>query len=110
MEEVGWLFDLASLLGKTVGELLEKVTPGELTMWAFWMKSQPRGDQRHDWQAALTTKAIYDLAGSMGGVANTLGIQDYLLQWKTTDSKLDGESIKARVLASFPGIKKGDKK
>lgn len=110
MEEVGWLFDLASLLKKTVGELLEKVTPEELTMWAFWMKSQPRGEQRHDWQAALITKAVYDLASGMGGVVNHLGIQDYLLQWKTANTELDGETMKARILASFPRLRKDGKK
>lgn len=61
------MFRLAWALGKTVAELLETLSPDELTEWlAFERLTGPIGPERADLQAALTPATVLSMFRGKG--------------------------------------------
>ena len=104
MEDADWLFELASILGERVGELVETMPAQELLMWNRWLQSKPRGDKRGDWHAAMTAKAIHDIALGFSGKQNPSALDAYLPEWKLVTPESAARQIKLAARSIFGSI------
>jgi len=101
MADADWLFELASILGERVGELVETMPAQELLMWSRWLQSKPRGDKRGDWHASMIAKAIHDIALGFSGKQNPSRLEDYLPTWKLVEPGDDTRGMKLAARSIF---------
>ena len=104
MEGGGWLFELAVLLRRPICELLDDVPAQELVMWHRWMQTEPRGDRRGDWHAAMIAKGIHDVALGFSGKQNPSQLEAYLPTWKLVQPGDATRSMKLAARSIFGSI------
>lgn len=84
-----WKFQLACLIGKSIGEI-EELPMDELIYWQFYL-SEPRGDLRDDFRAGQITQAIYSIGQSFAKNPKPVKMEDCILKF---NSKSEDERIK----------------
>lgn len=57
---------LALALGRTLRELEASLTLAEARMWQEFMRTEPIGEERADWRAAMTTAILFNAHAARG--------------------------------------------
>lgn len=89
---------MSTRLSIPLEELGSRLSKIELEAWRVYL-SEPRDDRRHDYHAALITKAVYDFMGALGGSKRDLPLENYLLKF-TSGEESNKASIN-NILALF---------
>ena len=95
-----FLMSLALRMGRTLGELRNTMSVGELLMWAEYDRKSPIGDVRADIRNAQIVSAIY---GSQGV---KVGIDEATLQWSGCEEESDDGDPFAGLEAAFMAASK----
>lgn len=69
-------------------------------LWERYIKQEPRGESRMDWQFASLSKLVSDIAVGLGGKANPMQVSDYLLKFE----EITPESQRERLLNNLRAI------
>lgn len=97
MNEDGWKFHLAALIGKSISEI-EEMPHEELILWRFYL-SEPRGDARSDYHAAQITQAIYTIAQSFSKNSKKIKMEDCLLKFESPETNKVKQIEKYKLMA-----------
>ncbi len=95
-----FLMSLALRMGRTLGELRNTLSVGELMMWAEYDRENPISDIRADIRNAQLVSAIY---GSQGV---KVGIDEATLQWSSSEEEADEGDPFAGLEAAFMAASK----
>ena len=99
---------LSLAMGRTVGELIETMSAGELTMWRRYDECEPIGDRRADMRAALVAawarNAGLDVASALGAKVTARGgydVEDFMLRFgaEGDEDGLDLDKLTAAIRA-----------
>lgn len=76
---------MACLLGKSLSEI-DQFEPSEIYQWQYYL-SEPRGDDRRDYNSAQICQAIYTFLLSFSDSKKTVKLEDNLLKFEPPKSE-----------------------